>query len=91
MLTVTSLPTLYNLVDTESNLAGAIYTSSDGTPIGMGNNCAPVAYSPSPALGELRDYEKKALVFGGIALYFAWVLFFGKRTQGRDRHRDAAF
>lgn len=91
MLTVTSLPTIYNLVDPESNLAGTVYTSADGTPIGTGNNCAPMSYSPSPTLSGLRDGEKKAIVIGGITLYLAWLFFFGKRsTSSRDRYRGAA-
>jgi hypothetical protein len=107
MLLPTSLPTIYDLVDPEANLAGGpvvgrsvssyeiealgapLYVAADGTPIGDGNNCAPLLYpttTPLGSLNELRQKEVWAIALAGASAYLAWVLFFGKRTPGRDRY-----
>ncbi len=104
MLLPTSLPTIYDLVDPEANLAGgpvidrhvasyeietlgaALYVTEDGTPIGAGNNCAPLLYPSTTPLGELREKEVWAIALLGASAYLGWILFFGKRTPGKDRY-----
>jgi hypothetical protein len=108
MLLPTSLPTIYDLVDPEANLAGGpviersvssyeiealgapLYVAEDGTPLGVGNGCPPPVYYQSTALSELREKEVMAIVLAGASAYLAWVLFFGKRTPGKDKYYGSA-
>ena len=91
-MTLSALPTLYDLDDPTSNLAGfedvpTQYVAWDGTPIGEGNTCAPMRYNEGLMGAVIPEaLEEKRIGFGAsyaLPLLVGVLSYVTNRRPGR--------